>query len=158
MVLVAPGGGDELQGLKRGIMELADLVVVNKADGDLAATAAHTAADYAAALHLVRPRIAGWDSRVLTCSALLGAGIAEVWAAVEEFRAAVADRLPAVRAAQSRDWMWSEVTDSLLDALAADAPTAALAGRLEAEVGDGAITPTAAARAVVEALLGPRLS
>ena len=72
LVLVAPGGGDELQGLKRGIMELADLVVVNKADGDLAATAAHTAADYAAALHLVRPRIAGWDPRVLTCSALAG--------------------------------------------------------------------------------------
>ena len=65
LVLVAPGGGDELQGLKRGIMELADLVVVNKADGDLAAAAAHTAADYAAALHLVRPRIAGWTPRVL---------------------------------------------------------------------------------------------
>jgi LAO/AO transport system kinase len=158
LVLVAPAGGDELQGLKRGIMELADLVVVNKADGDLAATAAHTAADYAAALHLVRPRIAGWDPRVLTCSALLGTGIAEVWAAVEEFRAAVADTLPGVRAAQSRDWMWSEVTDSLLDALAAGAPTAALARRLEAEVSEGTITPTAAARAVVEALLGPRRS
>ena len=86
LVLVAPGGGDELQGLKRGIMELADLVVVNKADGDLAAVAAHTAADYAAALHLVRPRIAAWTPRVLTCSALTGTGIAEVWEAVAEFR------------------------------------------------------------------------
>jgi LAO/AO transport system kinase len=156
LVLVAPGGGDELQGLKRGIMELADLVVVNKADGDLAAMAAHTAADYGAALHLVRPRIAGWEPRVLTCSALVGNGIAEVWAAVEEFRAAVADELPAVRAAQSRDWMWSEVTESLLDALAADAPTAALARTREADVSEGTITPTAAARAVVEALLGTR--
>ena len=62
-------------------------------------------------------------------------GIAEVWAAVDEFRVAVAAELPAVRAGQSRDWMWSEVTDSLLDALAADAPTAALARRLEADVG-----------------------
>src|SRR5438105_7779016 len=61
LVLVAPGAGDELQGLKRGIMELADLVVVNKADGDLAATAARTAADYSAALHLMRPRIIGWE-------------------------------------------------------------------------------------------------
>src|SRR5947208_3828114 len=77
LVLVAPGGGDELQGLKRGIMELADLVVVNKADGDLAATAAHTAADYAAALHLVRPRTPVWTPRVLTCSALTGLGIPE---------------------------------------------------------------------------------
>jgi LAO/AO transport system kinase len=156
LVLVAPGGGDELQGLKRGIMELADLVVVNKADGDLAATAAHTAADYAAALHLVRPRVAGWDPRVLTCSALLGDGIAEVWDAVDEFRTRVGAELPKLRARQSRDWMWSEVTESLLDALAADVPTAALARRLESEVSKGTITPTAAARAVVDALLGTR--
>jgi GTPase len=156
LVLVAPGSGDELQGLKRGIMELADLVVVNKADGDLAAIAAHTAADYAAALHLVRPRLAAWEPRVLTCSALLGNGIAEVWDAVDEFRTRVAGGLPALRARQSRDWMWSEVTDSLLDALAADAATAVLARRLESEVSEGTITPTAAARAVVDALLGTR--
>jgi len=156
LVLVAPGGGDELQGLKRGIMELADLVVVNKADGALAETAAHTAADYAAALHLVRPRLSEWTPRVLTCSALTGAGIPEVWDAVAEFRTAVASELPALRAAQSREWMWSEVTDSLLDALTADAATAALAQRLEAEVAAGTITPTTAARAVVDAHLRPR--
>jgi GTPase len=156
LVLVAPGGGDELQGLKRGIMELADLVVVNKADGDLAAVAAHTAADYAAALHLVRPRLSGWIPRVLTCSALTGAGIPEVWEAVAEFRAAVADELPEVRAGQSREWMWSEVTDSLLDALTADGATADLAQRLEAEVAAGTTTPTAAARAVVAAHLDGR--
>jgi LAO/AO transport system kinase len=156
LVLVAPGGGDELQGLKRGIMELADLVVVNKADGDLAATAAHTAADYAAALHLVRPRLAAWDPRVLTCSSLLGQGIPEVWDAVEEFRGGVADLLPALRADQSREWMWSEVTDSLLEALAADATAGALARGLETDVAAGAITPTAAARAVVAALLDGR--
>jgi LAO/AO transport system kinase len=156
LVLVAPGGGDELQGLKRGIMELADLVVVNKADGELASVAAHTASDYAAALHLVRPRLPGWTPRVLTCSALTGTGIAEVWEAVVEFRSAVAGELARVRAAQNREWMWSEVTDTLLDALTADATTAALARRLEAEVAAGTTTPTAAARAVVEAHLGPR--
>jgi LAO/AO transport system kinase len=156
LVLVAPGGGDELQGLKRGIMELADLVVVNKADGELAGVAAHTAADYAAALHLVRPRLPTWTPRVLTCSALTGAGIPEVWDAVAEFRTAIADDVPALRAAQNREWMWSEVTDSLLDALTADPETAALARRLEAEVAGGSITPTAAARAVVEAHLGSR--
>jgi LAO/AO transport system kinase len=156
LVVVAPGGGDELQGLKRGIMELADLVVVNKADGDLAATAAHTAADYAAALHLVRPRIATWSPRVLTCSALTGAGIPVVWDAIGEFRDRVADTLPALRAGQSRDWMWSEVTESLLEALADDAATAALARRLEADVTTGTTTPTAAARAVVQAFLQAR--
>jgi LAO/AO transport system kinase len=156
LVLVAPGGGDELQGLKRGIMELADLVVVNKADGELASVAAHTASDYAAALHLVRPRLQGWTPRVLTCSALTGTGIAEVWDAVVEFRTAVAGELGGVRAAQNREWMWSEVTDTLLDALTADATTAALARRLEAEVAAGTTTPTAAARAVVDAHLGQR--
>jgi LAO/AO transport system kinase len=156
MVLVAPGGGDELQGLKRGIMELADLVVVNKADGDLAAVAAHTAADYAAALHLVRPRIETWDPRVLMCSARTGTGIAEVWDAIAEFRDAAAPVLDAVRADQNREWMWSEVTDSLLDALTADGRTDALARRLEAEVTAGSTTPTAAARAVVAAFLEGR--
>ena len=156
LVLVAPGGGDELQGIKRGIMELADLVVVNKADGDLAATAAHTAADYAAALHLVRPRIAAWTPRVVTCSALLGTGIPAVWDAVAEFRATVAEALGGLRAGQNRDWMWSEVTDSLLDALSADTGAAALARRLEAEVAAGTTAPTTAARAVVQAFLDGR--
>jgi LAO/AO transport system kinase len=156
LVLVAPGGGDELQGLKRGIMELADLVVVNKADGELASVAAHTAADYAAALHLVRPRLQHWTPRVLTCSALTGTGIPAVWDAVAEFRVAVAGELPGLRAGQNREWMWSEVTDTLLDALTADTDTAALAHRLEAEVAAGTTTPTAAARAVVEAHLGAR--
>jgi len=158
VLVIAPGGGDELQGIKRGIVELADLVVVNKADGDLAAVAAHTAADYAAALHLVRPRSAAWIPRVLTCSALTGTGIAEVWEAVAEFREAVAAELPAVRAAQNREWMWSEVTDSLLEALTTDAGTADLARRLEDEVAEGTITPTAAARAVVAAHLEARTS
>jgi LAO/AO transport system kinase len=156
LVLVAPGGGDELQGLKRGIMELADLVVVNKADGELASIAAHTAADYAAALHLVRPRLPGWTPRVLTCSALTGSGIPEVWESVTEFRAAIVDDLPGLRAGQNREWMWSEVTDSLLDALTADAGTAELARRLEAEVAAGTTTPTAAARAMLDAHLGSR--
>ena len=118
LVLVAPGGGDELQGIKRGIMELADLVVVNKADGDLAAAAApHRRRLRRRPAPRAAPHRPAWTPRVLTCSALTGAGIAEVWDAVAEFRAAVADELPALRAAQSREWMWSEVTDSLLEAL-----------------------------------------
>ena len=156
LVLVAPGAGDELQGLKRGIMELADLVVVNKADGDLAATAAHTAADYAAALHLVRPRTAAWSPRVITCSALTGTGIAAVWDAVEEFWQLVAPERPELRAGQNRDWMWSEVTESLLDALAGDEATATLLRQLERDVTAGTLTPTAAARAVVQAFLATR--
>src|SRR6476469_9811206 len=74
LLLLAPGAGDDLQGVKRGIVELADLVVVNKADGALADLARHTAADYANAVHLLRARTDGWAPRVLSCSALLGEG------------------------------------------------------------------------------------
>src|SRR5690606_9849230 len=76
-VLVTPGAGDELQGIKRGIMELVDLLVVNKADGDLAATAGRVAADYQHALHLLRPVRQSWHSRVVATSALEGRGVAE---------------------------------------------------------------------------------
>jgi LAO/AO transport system kinase len=158
LVLVAPAGGDELQGLKRGIMELADLVVVNKADGDLAAAAAATASDYANALHLLRPRSADWFARVVTCSALEGTGVADVWAAVEEFRAACADAWPGRRAEQAREWLWSEINESLTDALRADPAVADLTRRLEAEVAAGTTTPTAAARAILAAFLGTGFS
>jgi LAO/AO transport system kinase len=156
LVLVAPGAGDELQGIKRGIMELADLVVVNKADGQLAAAAGVTASDYASALHLARPRTPLWSTRVLTCSALLGEGIDQVWAAVGEYRAAIGADLTARRADQAREWMWSEVTEALIDAVHADPDVAGLARRLEADVAGGTVTPTAAARAVLDAFLGPR--
>jgi LAO/AO transport system kinase len=153
LVLVVPGAGDELQGLKRGIMELADLVVVNKADGDLGRAAGVTAADYASALHLLRPRMPGWTPRVLQCSALLGEGIDAVWEAVHEFRAAVGSSLPVHRADQAREWMWSEVTEALLVTLHGDRRVATLARRLEAAVTAGTTTPTAAARAIVDAFL-----
>jgi LAO/AO transport system kinase len=153
LVLVSPGGGDELQGIKRGIMELADLVVVNKADGDLAAAARTTASDYAAALHLVRPRTAAWSPHVLTCSALLGIGIAEVWAAIETYLDATASERAVRRADQARAWMWSEVTEALVESMRADPTVADLAGRLEADVAAGTVTPTAAAQAVLQAFL-----
>jgi LAO/AO transport system kinase len=153
LVLVAPATGDELQALKRGIMELADLVVVNKSDGDLEAAAGVTASEYGAALHLVRPRVAAWTPRVLRCSALLGTGIEAVWAAVEEFRAAVGPTLAGLRAEQARDWMWSEVTDALLDAVQTDREVADLASRLERAVTAGTTTPTAAAQALIDKFL-----
>ena len=156
VLLIAPGGGDELQGIKRGIMELADLVVVNKADGDLAKIAGITAADYANALHLVRPRTPAWQPRVVQCSALEGTGVADVWRTVEEFRAALdgAGELAARRAGQARDWMWTEIADSLLDRLRADPEAARLAVELEAEVRAGRLPPTAAADQVLRVFLG----
>ncbi len=82
LLLVAPGGGDDLQGIKRGVMELADIVAVNKADGVLLGPARHTAADYRHAVHLARPRWPGITIPVVTCSALTGDGLDELWADV----------------------------------------------------------------------------
>jgi LAO/AO transport system kinase len=151
-LLLAPGAGDELQGVKRGIVELADVVVVNKADGQLADIARHTAADYAHALHFVRPRTEGWEPRVLTCSALLGEGIGEVWATVEEYvgAARATGGFERRRAEQAQQWMWAEVTETLLDELWAAPIVRARVGELEAEVAAGRCSPAAAARQLLE--------
>ena len=151
-LLVAPGGGDELQGIKRGIMELADLVVVNKADGDLAAAAGRTTADYANALHLLRPKWTAWTAQAQSCSALDGTGITDVWQAIEAFRAATlgSGEAEQQRRSQAVAWMWSEVQDTLLDRLRTDPEVGALVGPLEAEVAAGAISPTAAATRLLE--------
>jgi LAO/AO transport system kinase len=151
VLVIPPGGGDELQGIKRGIVELADLVVVNKADGDLVAVATATASDYAAALHLVRPRTDAWAPRVLTCSALEQRGIDDVWAAIEEFaRTTAGEAQEARRREQARAWMRDELADSVLDRLHADDDTAAAADELEADVAAGRIAPTTAARRLLD--------
>jgi LAO/AO transport system kinase len=152
LLLLAPGGGDELQGIKRGVVELADLVVVNKADGELRAAAEAAASEYAAALHLLRPRSAAWSPRVVVCSALEGDGIDDVWEAVEAFRGTLepSGELAQRRAEQAKDWMWSEVTETLLDGLRHDDQVESLVTDLERQVADGAVTPGAAARQVLE--------
>src|SRR5918996_3225725 len=92
IVLLLPGGGDDLQGIKRGVIELADLIVVNKADGDLKAAARRAAADYQHALRMLRSPTAGWTPEVTTCSALSGEGVAEIWAIVERYFKAGGDK------------------------------------------------------------------
>jgi LAO/AO transport system kinase len=156
LLLVAPGGGDELQGIKRGIMELADIVVVNKADGDLAPAAGRTAADYANAVHLLRPKWASWSTAVLTCSALEAHGIPEVWEGVERFAHTVeaSGELAALRAEQARSWMWSELQDGMLDQLRADTAVQHLLDEVEADVVGGRTTPGAAARLVLARFRG----
>jgi LAO/AO transport system kinase len=153
LLLLAPGGGDELQAVKRGIVELADLLVVNKCDGALADLARHTAADYGHALHMVRTGDDGAIDRVRTCSALTGVGINELWNVVEELvkGARASEELEARRTDQARAWMWSEVTDTLLDDLRADVAVRAQIDALEHDVSHGKMSPAAAARQVLAA-------
>jgi len=156
VLLVSPGGGDDLQGIKRGVMELADLVLVTKADGDLAKAADRAAADYHAALHLMQPKYPGAAVPVLKVSAVEGLGIAKAWAAMGGFHAALkrSGALARLRTEQARRWFWSEVQAVLADEIAADPQAAAEAVKVEASVVAGAALPHAAARSLIRAFRG----
>lgn len=150
VALFSPAGGDELQGIKRGMMELADILLVTKADGELAPAANRAAADYKAALHLMRPKHTGYAPEVLTVSALEGVRIGEAWAAMASLHARlIADgRLAAQRAAQARRAFWEELRTLLAERILADPALEGRAGGLEAEVTAGRALPYAAARAL----------
>jgi LAO/AO transport system kinase len=154
-LLLAPGAGDELQGIKRGIAEVADLVVVNKADGDLEGPALVVAAEYASAVRLMRPRFAAWTPKVLLCSAHEETGIGDVWETVVDHDAALraSGDLERTRAAQARDWMWSELRANLLDTLRRDPKVAAVLGEVEAAVAAGTLSPTSAAERLLHEFL-----
>jgi LAO/AO transport system kinase len=155
IVLLLPAGGDDLQGIKRGVIELADLIVVNKADGDLKATATRSAADYRHALHMLRSPTIGWTPEVAMASALAGDGVLEVWGVVERFLAAVGEKgVARRRAEQARAWMWSEVGETLLSELRRHPDVKRLVAGLEREVEAGRSTPAAAARLMLEAFHG----
>ena len=151
VLLLAPGGGDDLQGIKKGIVELADLIVVNKADGDLAPAAERARRDYAAALQLLRPPEGGWRPKVMKCSAMAGSGIAEVWAAVEAFHAAAeaSGNLTQRRADQASQWMWDEITETLMQRLKGDAAIRERIDGLERQVRGGGMSPSDAAREIL---------
>jgi len=155
LLLLAPSGGDDLQGIKKGIMELADAVIVNKADGDLAAAAERTRADFSAALSLLRPASPHWVPSVTACSALTGAGIDEAWRTVERFQGAMTDagHLEARRADQARAWMWSEVNETLMERLRADGAARQVVTAMEDEVAAGKRSPRSAAQAILAAFL-----
>lgn len=141
VLLASPGGGDDLQGIKRGVMELADLVLVTKADGDLMPAARRAVADYHAALHLMRPKHDGLSPKVMAVSALENVGIADAWAEMSAIHAKL--KLAPLRAEQARRWFWSEVQLLIGEAVAGQAAA------LEADVAQGRALPYAAARALL---------
>ncbi len=157
LLLLAPAGGDELQGVKRGIMEIADLVLINKADGDLAAQAQRTRADYAGALRLMRRRDTDPEGipAARTVSALTGDGLAEAWTEVERLARWRRDSgvMARVRAAQAGQWFEDELRAGLEALLASDSDLAARLERLRTEVEAGRAAPGAAARAALDPLV-----
>lgn len=156
VLLLAPAGGDELQGVKRGIMEMADLIVVNKADGDLLAAARRTCADYAGALRLLRRRPQDPEGfpKAMTVSAQDRTGLAQAWTEMQSLAAwrKAKGHWARARAAQARHWFGEELRQGLLAALTRE-PARGIVARLGDEVGAGGKTPEAAAAEVL-ALLG----
>ncbi len=153
LLVASPAGGDELQGIKRGIMELADLIVVNKADGDLTAAAGRAASDLRHAVHLLRPKRPGAEVAVLTASALTGAGLPELWSAIDSAHDALGPALGELRARQNVAWMWSEVTDTILDRLRTDPGVRDQLPQLEQRVADGTVPAATAAHQLLQTFL-----
>ncbi|EAQ25461.1 methylmalonyl Co-A mutase-associated GTPase MeaB [Roseovarius sp. 217] len=157
VLLLAPAGGDELQGVKRGIMEMADLILVNKADGDLKPAALRTCSDYAGALRLLRKRPQDPDGypKAMTVSALQDEGLQRAWdemTALVEWRRETG-HFDGRRAEQARYWFAQEVRQGLLAQLETPAAKAAMQ-EYAARVAAGDITPTVAAAAVLSQVKG----
>ena len=154
LVLMLPGAGDELQGIKKGLVELADMIAVNKADGDNIKRATTAAAEYRAALHILNPRSPNWSPPVVTYSALRGTGIAELWAQVLAHRERMTSsgELAARRREQQVKWMWSMLEERLFARLKSDAAVRAKLPQIEASVADGRLAATLAVEQIAAAL------
>ncbi len=158
LVLQLAGGGDALQGIKRGILELVDVLAVTKADGDNETAARHAQADYAAALPLMTPRSVAWTTPVLTCSAVTGSGVAELWSSLEAHRTALesAGEWERRRGAQRKSSMWDLLETALVDALRSDARVAARLPDLEVKVEAGELAPDLAAEELLAVFRGSK--
>ena len=156
LLILPPAAGDELQGLKRGIIELADLVLINKADGELLDHANRAAADYANALRLIRPPVPGWDVPVRAVSALTGAGVDAVWDDVARFRAVLegSGDWRRRRAEQARTALFTEIGDGLLAQFRAAPTVTARFVEIEREVMAGGRTPADGARELLARFIG----
>jgi len=157
LILLLPGGGDELQGIKKGILELADAILINKADGESENLANKTRLHYQSALSLLT-QSGFWSPEVRTCSALERSGITEAWAMITRFHreALSAGHLANMRSEQNLQWMW-QLTDQLLRQQITDHPT--LTTRLpaiEAEVSAATLTPLSAAQSIIDHLRADR--
>ncbi|HEY6861160.1 MAG TPA: methylmalonyl Co-A mutase-associated GTPase MeaB [Pseudolabrys sp.] len=154
LVLMLPGAGDELQGLKKGIVELADMIAVNKADGDNIERAKVAAAEYRAALNILTPQSASWSPPVITYSALTGNGIGELWTQVlaHKEKMVASGELAARRREQQVKWMWTMLEERLTARLRTDASVRTKLRQAEVQVATGKLAPTLAVEEIAKLL------
>lgn len=156
LLLALAGAGDELQGIKRGIVEMADAIAINKADGNNREAAQQAQSEYQRALHLFPPGESGWTPPVLTCSALNGEGIGEVWQTVQDYCTQAKERghFQKRRQRQARYWMYQTIEHRLKEDFFAHPDVQSAVDRLEAEVVDGSISSFAAAQQLIDIYRG----
>ena len=154
VMLMVPGTGDSLQGIKRGVLELADIILVNKADGDRANEARQVARELADALHMFGAASPSWEPPVLTCSARDGTGIERLWHEVQHHREALtaSGEFAEKRDRQLTQWMWAIVEDRLLGRLRADTGVRTLAPEIERHLRNRSITPAQGAQQILDEL------
>ncbi|HEY5674075.1 MAG TPA: methylmalonyl Co-A mutase-associated GTPase MeaB [Malonomonas sp.] len=152
LLLQLPNAGDELQGIKKGVMEIADAILINKAEGENRPKAELARRQYVNALHMVKPKSSYWQVPALLCSALHNQGIAEVWQTICDFTAAAKqhNEFDNKRRLQASDWMWTLVQEDLKDLFIRNKNVAALLDQVQAGVSQGITSPGAAARRLIE--------
>ena len=152
LLLQIPNAGDELQGIKRGVMEIADAIVVNKAEGDNRSRAELARQQYVNALHMLKPKSLNWQVPALLCSALHVEGITEIWNTVEAFSSCMqqSGELEEKRKLQASDWMWTLLMEDLKEMFLRDRNVEGLLEQVQEAVATGVTTPSAAARRLLE--------
>ena len=154
LALMLPGAGDELQGIKKGVIELADMIAVNKADGDNVTRARKAAAEYRAALHILTPRSPTWTVPVITYSGLTGDGIESLWNTVLDHRKKLTatGEIAARRREQQIRWMWSMFDDRLKERIRSDKKLHARLPEIEKAVSAGSLSPALAVDEIAQSL------
>ena len=154
LVLALPGAGDELQALKKGVVELADMIAVTKTDGDNIARAKLAASQFSAALHILSPLSPHWSPPVVTCSALTGEGIEALWSHILDHRQRLtaSGELAGRRGEQQVKWMWTMLEERLFEPLRSDRALKTALPRIEADVAAGKLAPASAVEKIAAML------
>ncbi|MFN3076687.1 MAG: methylmalonyl Co-A mutase-associated GTPase MeaB, partial [Alphaproteobacteria bacterium] len=153
LVLMLPGAGDELQGIKKGVLEIADMIAVNKAEGDNQIRAGLAAREYRNALHIMKPASPNWNPPVVMCAGLTGFGLDEVWGKIVEHRKILTEtgELAEKRKQQQIQWMWAMLDDRLMRTLRRTPEVVSILPSIEKDIVEGHLTPTLAVERIWKA-------
>ena len=147
LALMLPGAGDELQGIKKGILELADMIAVNKADGEMKNAANRAVMEYQHALDILNPKSANWKPRSLSCSAYTGDGLVAIWETICDYKRLLKDagEWQEKRKSQQVEWMWAIIKERILSKIETNEKVQSLVPQLELQVAESKLTPALAA-------------